>query len=118
MNYNVNFTALCIECGCGIVVFGMELLVSVYFGHGIFCCISYIIAYLSRISGDCNCLYTAISVAISEDEKLSLTLRALMSAELYHNASFYASHSHFLSLLTTQRTPKLISRFPQLCHAP
>ena len=55
-------------------------------------------------------------MAISGDETLSSTLRALTSAELYLNASFYASHPHFLSLLATEETPGLIGRFFQLSH--
>ena len=52
-----------------------------------------------------------IYVSLSGDEKLFLTLRALISAEPYHNASFYAPHPHFLYFLTTEQTHKLIGRF-------
>ena len=52
-----------------------------------------------------------MSVAISGDEKLSSTLRALTSAELYPNASFYALHLHFLSLQATEEMPGLVDFF-------
>ena len=55
-------------------------------------------------------------MAISGNKTLSSTLRALTSAELYLNASFYASHPHFLPLLATEETPGLIGRFFQLSH--
>ncbi|XP_065069047.1 uncharacterized protein LOC135694297 isoform X2 [Rhopilema esculentum] len=73
--------------------------------------------FLARVSGDGNCLYNAASVAITGQEELSPTLRALTSAELYLNATYYASHPHFVSLLATDKTPGLIGRFFQLSHS-
>jgi len=61
-------------------------------------------------------LYNAVSVAANEDESLSATLRALTSAELYLNASFDASHPHFITLLATEKASGLKGRFFQLSH--
>ena len=61
------------------------------------------ITFLFSVSGDGNCLYNAVSVAISGKQKLCHTSRALTSAELFLNATFYASHPHFTSLLATEK---------------
>jgi len=67
-------------------------------------------SFAARLSGDGNCLYNAVSVAVNGDESLSATLRALTSAELYLNASFDASHPHFITLLATEKASGLIGR--------
>ena len=74
------------------------------------------ITFLISVSGYGNCLYNAVSVAISGKQKLCHTLRALTSAELFLNATFYASHPHVTSLLATEKTHGLIGRFFQLSH--
>ena len=100
----------------GLNVFGCIAIYQLDIDLGICYSIFYVTSSLSRVSADGNCLYNAASAAISGDEKLSSTLRALTSAELHLDASFYASHPHFLSLLATEETPGLIGRFLQLSH--
>lgn len=48
-----------------------------------------------RVSADGNCLFRAISMALIGKEELASSLRCLTAAELYSNASWYASIKFF-----------------------
>ena len=63
-----------------------------------------------RITGDRNCLYNAVSVAVIRNKSLTKLLRALTSAMLFVNKSYYASHLYFLSFLLKENVEKLLSR--------
>ena len=49
----------------------------------------------TRVGGDGNCLFNAVSILLIGDVTLAYTLRVLTAAELYTQAEWYASHSHF-----------------------
>ena len=56
-------------------------------------------------------------MAIKADESLALTLRVLTSAELFLHASYYSSHPHFTTLLSTQKAPNSLESFFQVANA-
>ena len=69
---------------------------------------SYIFA---RVTYNGDSLYNATSVLVTGNEKLSLALRALTSAELYLNANYYSSHPTFTNLLATETKSSLLDIF-------
>ena len=57
-----------------------------------------------KATGDGNCLYNAVSLAVTGTEDLSYALRLLVSIELYENASFYANHPRINTALAHSTT--------------
>ena len=57
-----------------------------------------------RCDANGNCLYNACSIALVGTSNMSQILRALASAELYLNASFYKQHPYFTELAKTHKS--------------
>ena len=57
-----------------------------------------------RISGDGNCLFSAVSVALVGIESLAYDLRILTAIEIYQNVSYYANHAQFDKVASELKT--------------
>ena len=58
----------------------------------------------AKTTGDGNCMFNAVSLALFSTEDVSLLLRLLTAVELYDDADYYATHpameTHFFSALS------------------
>ena len=68
------------------------------------------------MNGDGNCIYNASSLAVSGDEGLALTLRALTSIELFLHSSYYSSHPHFTTSMSSEQNSIPFGIFFQLAN--
>ena len=92
----------------------MFVLISLFYDKKNICLKSgniYLFETRYRASGDGNCLFNAVSISISDDERLADILRMLTCLELFKNAHLYCNHDLFHEILPSGAFRSLNSIF-------
>ncbi len=66
-------------------------------------------SWTHKTTADGNCLYSAASIILTGDERLTHLLRALVSIELITHADYYANHPHIRELVDSGKEISLRS---------